>query len=66
MQNYHCDTHNLNIVVYNKEEENLFIDDNKKEVAIFYNEDGTKYLKRFIMNECDYSCPTIKQILEEE
>jgi len=66
MKNYHCDIHNLDIMVYDKNEENLFIDDNRKEIAIFYYEDGTKYLKRFIMGQCDNSCETIKQILMEE
>ena len=66
MEEKYCNIHNLNIVVYNRDEENLFIDDNKREVAIFYYENGKKYLKRFIMGQCDGSCETIKQILEEE
>ena len=64
MKNYHCDVHNLDIVIYNRDEENLFVDDNRREVAIFYFEDGTKYLKRYILSECDETCETIKQLLE--
>lgn len=66
MENYHCDIHNLDIIIYNRDEENLFIDDNKREVAIFYDDEGNKYLKRFIMGQCDENCETIKQLLEEE
>jgi len=66
MERIYCELHNLEIVIYNRDEENLFIDDNKREVAIFCNEDGTKYLKRYIVDRCDENCLTIKQILEEE
>lgn len=40
------------------------LNDNRHEIAIFYDEAGKKYLKRFIMNSCDANCETIKQILE--
>ena len=66
MERIYCPIHFLDIIIYNKNEENLFIDDNKREVAIFYDDEGKKYLKRFIMGKCDINCPTVKQILEEE
>lgn len=67
MERIHCPLHNFDICIYTKaEEENLFVDDNRREVAVFYNDDGKKYLKRFIMNECDYTCETIQQFLKEE
>jgi len=65
MENYHCDIHNLDIVIYKRNEENLFVDDNRREVAIFYNENGSKYLKRYILNECNENCETIKDLLKE-
>ena len=40
------------------------LNDNRHEIAIFYDEAGKKYLKRFTMNSCDTNCETIKQILE--
>ena len=59
-----CPIHNLNISIYSKEEEQLFIDDNEQESVIFDN-GINKYLKRFTNNQCDNNCPTIRQILEE-
>jgi len=64
MEKITCLIHNVDVVIYQKEEEELFIDDNRHEIAIFYDEAGKKYLKRFIMNSCDANCETIKQILE--
>jgi len=64
MEKIYCPIHNLNINIYSKEEEQLFIDDNEQESVIFCNEDN-KYLKRFRPNFCDSNCETIKQILEE-
>ena len=66
MERIYCPIHRLDIVVYNRNEENLFVDDNRREVAIFYDDEGKKYLKRFIMDKCDNNCETVKQILEEE
>lgn len=63
MQTIHCEIHNLSIKIYNYGEENLFVDDDKREVAIFTKEDGTKYLKRYVINECDENCSTIKNLL---
>lgn len=62
MEKIFCNIHNLNINIYQREEENLFIDDNSQESIIFYNE-GNKYLKRFVIGLCDNNCETIKQIL---
>jgi len=64
MEKNHCLIHNLDIIIYNRDEEYLFINDNRKEVAIFYNDNGDKFLKRYIINQCDENCETIKQILE--
>jgi hypothetical protein len=63
MEKIHCFIHNLDIIIYNKDEEYLFVDDNREEVAIFYN-NGNKFLKRYIINKCNENCETIKQILE--
>jgi hypothetical protein len=65
MERLFCEIHNADIIIYNKEDEIFFKDDNRQEVAIFYDENNKKYLKRFIMNQCDFNCETIKQILEE-
>ena len=64
MQTIHCDLHNLDIKIYTFEEQNSFIDNNKKEVVIFIDEKGNKQLKRYIINECDENCEIIKGILE--
>ena len=63
MEKIYCSIHNLNINIYLKEEENLFIDNNEQESIIFYNGDK-KYLRRFVPNLCDNNCETIKNILE--
>jgi len=56
--------HNNNLIrIHDFGEEDLFIDDNRREVAIFTTEEGVKYLKRFIIGECDESCPTIQGLL---
>jgi hypothetical protein len=65
MKNYFCDIHKLNINIFKPEEETQFIDDNKKEVVIFYNIEGKKYLKKFIFGECDSSCSTVQELLKE-
>lgn len=65
MEKITCLIHNINILIYRLEEENLFTDNDKQEVAIFYDGNGKKYLKRFILNQCDENCETIKQILGE-
>ena len=63
MEKLHCGLHNLDIVIYDKNEENNFVDDNKKEIVIFFDDEGNKYLKRFVSNKCDLNCPTIKELL---
>jgi hypothetical protein len=63
MERLFCKIHNIDIVIFNKEDEIFFKDDNRQEVAIFYDDNNKKYLKRFIMNQCDMNCETIKQIL---
>lgn len=64
MKKIHCELHNIDIIIYNKEEESLFKDDNRNEVAIFYDNEGKKYLKRVIVNQCDESCETVKELLK--
>jgi len=64
MEKIFCQIHNLNISIYSKEEEQLFIDDNEQESVIFDN-GINKYLKRFAIGQCDENCEIIKQILEE-
>ena len=64
MEKIFCQIHNLNISIYSKEEEQLFIDDNEQESVIFDN-GNKKYLKRFTIGQCDENCETIKQLLEE-
>lgn len=64
MKKIYCTIHNLNINIYSREEENLFIDDNEQGSVIFDN-GINKYLKRFTINQCDEKCPIIRQILEE-
>jgi len=64
MEKIYCSIHNLNINIYSKEEEDLFVDDNEQESVIFDN-GINKYLKRFTINLCDENCLTIRQILEE-
>jgi len=63
MEKIYCPIHNLNISIYSREEENLFIDNNEQESVIFCNEDN-KYLKRFTTRQCDGNCDTVKKILE--
>jgi len=65
MERLFCEIHNIDILIYNKEDEIFFKDDNRQEVAIFYDKNNKKYLKRFITNQCDFNCETIRQILEE-
>lgn len=66
MENYICPIHRLEILVYNKEDEVLFKDDNSPIAVIFTNTDGTKYLKRFFAGLCDENCKTIKAIINGE
>ena len=62
MEKIYCPIHNLNINIYSRKEEDLFVDDNKQESIIFYN-GNKKYLRRFVPNLCDNNCETIKKIL---
>ena len=63
MQIIHCDIHNIDIKIYDKEDELYFKDDNSPEVSVFSNGDK-KYLKRFVRGLCDENCETIKNILK--
>lgn len=65
MKKYYCNIHKLDIIVYDFGEEHYFIDDNKKEAAIFCDIEGHRYLKRYVMNKCDENCLTIQNLLEE-
>ena len=64
MEKVHCDIHDLDIVIYSKDEEHLFADDNRQEIAVFYDGEGKKYLKRCVMGRCDDQCPIVQTILE--
>ena len=66
MERLFCDTHSIEILIYSKDDEKLFRDDNRQEVAIFFDDNGRKYLKRFLPNQCNENCETIKQILKED
>jgi hypothetical protein len=59
----HCDLHNTNIVIYPIDEWRYFIDDNRREIAIFVDAQGNKSLKRFVNGECDESCEVVKELL---
>jgi len=58
MQTIHCDIHNLDILVYNNSEIDLFVDNNEQKVVIFIDEKDLSYknwediclnkIKRFI------------------
>ena len=64
MEQIICPIHNANILIYTKEEENFFIDDNKAETVIVMDKKGNKKLKRYIIGKCDETCETIKGLLE--
>ena len=64
MEKVHCDIHDLDIVIYSKDEEHLFTDDNRGEIAVFCNEEGKRYLKRCVMGRCDDQCSTVQTVLE--
>jgi len=59
-----CPFHNRKIVIYDKNEERLFVDNNGLETIIFTDDSGKMYLKRFVVGSCDEDCETVKQILE--
>jgi len=63
IQKFHCDKHNIDIYIYPVLERGSFIDDNCPDVVIFENTDGTRLLKRYIENKCDYNCPTVQKLL---
>jgi len=66
MKTIYCDIHNLSIIIYGKDEEHLFVDDNSEETIIFYDNQNKKYLKRTAIGKCDENCPTIKKIFAED
>ena len=63
MKTVHCDIHNADIIIFDKEETELFIDDNESNVAILTNKDNIKYVKRYLINKCTEDCPTVIKIL---
>ncbi len=66
METVHCEEHDLDIKVYEAEERDMFVDDNRREAAIFKNADGSKYLKRYVEGQCDGNCETVIGIMESE
>lgn len=66
MKEYFCNIHKLKIVEYEPDEEHLFVDDNRREIAIFTDPHIGKYLKRYIIDGCDYHCPTIREIISND
>jgi len=65
MEKVRCKIHDLDIVIYEKDEEYLFVDDNKEEVAIFYDNNGKRYLKRYKLGKCDGFCETTRNLMEQ-
>ena len=65
MERIHCEIHSLDIVVYEKNEEHLFVDDNREEIAIFYDDNDKRYLKRYVSGQCDEFCETIKYLIKQ-
>jgi hypothetical protein len=66
MKQIYCGIHNIDILIYHKKQRILFKDDNRKEVAIFYDDSGKKYLKRCIIGLCDESCLTVQEALKKK
>lgn len=64
MKTIHCELHNIDIVIYHKNQRVFFKDDNRQEVAIFYDTNGKKYLKRSLIGQCDENCPTVQNALK--
>jgi len=65
MEKVHCKIHDLDIIIYEKDEEYLFVDDNKEEVAIFYNDNNKRYLKRYVLRKCNNFCETVINLIEQ-
>jgi len=66
MEKIYCDKHKTWIVIHKFSEKTLFTDNNKAEVAIFEDEDGSRYLKRYVLNGCNESCPIVQKLLNKE
>lgn len=64
MKVVHCPFHDTDIVLYEPDEHKLFIDDNRREVAIFADKKGNRTLVRYVHGGCDDTCPTVQTMLE--
>ena len=64
MQTIYCEKHSLNILVYDYNEVDLFMDNNEQKAVIFIDEKGNKQLKRFVVGKCDENCSTIQELLK--
>jgi len=64
MKVVHCPFHDIDIVLYEPDEHKLFIDDNRREVAIFADKKGNRTLVRHVHGGCDDTCPTVQTMLE--
>lgn len=64
MQTITCEIHNNSIIIFEPDELYMY-SDKIESTIIFYDSLGKKYLKKYTIGQCDESCPTIKQILEE-
>ena len=65
MERIFCTIHKANIIIYDGEEKNSFIDDNKAETIIFIDERGNKELKRYVIGKCDEHCGKMKELLNK-
>ena len=63
VEKYHCDEHKTDIIIYGADEVDLFQDNDKREIAIFTDGYGNRYLKRFVYNGCNEQCETLSQLL---
>ena len=59
-----CKKHQTYIVIHKFEEETLFVDDDKKEVTIFTDNKGKRYLKRYVVDGCNENCETVVECLK--
>jgi len=64
MKVVHCPFHDTDIVLHEPGEHKLFIDDNRREVAIFADKKGNRTLVRHVHGGCDDTCPTVRAMLE--
>lgn len=64
MEKVFCEEHKLSIVIHKYNEKTLFTDDNAKSVVILTDENGSRYLKRYLLDGCNENCQTIQRLLK--